>query len=267
MIRTDKGGGFFMTCMKWITEYLNWFKDEIKCIETEHGLYVNTPFLTIDNDYITLRINEIDDDRIIISDDSKTMQYLFLRDFELNNERLSTILMILNKLGLKLHENEIIADTTKKHFGRMFTNIINGINNVSSLTFSIRSYEKRTFRDEVNDFLIEICTNITSNYKIRGKSAEHIFEFMIPKKEILLIDPLSAKSTTNARRIAKAIAFKTIDIKQTDTKNLKFIAILDDDDTNDFVWDDYETKNILNNYVDFTFKWHKERKEIMDLVS
>lgn len=123
-----------MARTKWITEYLNWFNDEIKCIETEHGLYVNTPFLTIDNDYITLRINEINDDRIIMSDDSKTMQYLFLRDFELNNERLSTILMILNKLGLKLYENEIIAEITKKHFGRMFVNMISGINSVSSLT-------------------------------------------------------------------------------------------------------------------------------------
>ncbi|WP_010631883.1 DUF1828 domain-containing protein [Sporolactobacillus vineae] len=256
-----------MTYKTQIKDYLSWLNNEITFRETDHGLYVITPFLTIDNDYIVLRIDldVSNKNKIIISDDAKTMQYLFLRDYDLNPDRLRIINSIANKLGLDIENNELTARTDANNFGRMFTNIISGINNVSNLSYTVRAREPRTFRDDVNEFLIKNKVVFDTNYKIMGKSAEYYYEFMIPKKAGLLIDPLSARSISSARRISKSVAFKTMDIKQASSSKAEFAVIIDD--IGEEIWDDKETRNVLSNYMDRTFKWKRDKEEILKFVS
>lgn len=253
-----------MNCHKWINEYERWFNQSVQVKESDSGCIIETPFLSIDNDYLTVRIQERNDD-IIIGDNHYTMEYLFLHDYDLDNERIKSINRILNGLNLQLEKDELIAKTTITNFGRMFLNLIQGINNISSLTNTIRATEQKTFKEEIKDYLTEQKVIFTQNYKITGQASEHFFDFMVVKNDQIVIEPLSTKSVSAAKRFSGNLAFKILDIKQAGITNIKSLAILDD--THEEVWENVEVKKILDNYVDDAYKWKKERNLIKDLVA
>jgi hypothetical protein len=253
-----------MSCRVWMDEYTKWFKEEVSCKETEYGTYVNTPFLSINNDYITVRINEVpNSSKVRISDDGKTMQYLFLRDFDLSKDRLKAITNITNSLGLELIEDEIVAITDLSNFGRMFLNVIQSTHRISSLVSSIKESHQRTFRDELTTFFNENKLAYTTPYYIQGISTKHHFEFMIPRNKMVLIDPLSARSKTRAKTLAINTAFKLQEVKR-EIPNFLSMIILDDEYIDS--WEDREVKNIFNNYVDKVFKWGPEKEEIRQTI-
>ena len=87
----------------------------------------------------------------------------------------------------------------------------------------------------------------------------------VVKNDQIVIEPLSTKSVTAAKRFSGNLAFKILDIKQAGITNIKSLAILDD--THEEVWENVEVKKILDNYVDDAYKWKKERNLIKDLVA
>ena len=250
-----------MECQEWVNEYAKWFSSNVTYKETDGGCLVDTPFLSIDNDHLMLRIQQNKDD-IVIGDCAYALEYLYLHDYNL--DKVDFVNQVVNKLGLKLIDDEIVASATQDDFGRKMINVMHAVNNVCSLVYTTRARDKKYFRDEVEEYFGAAGLAPGKNVSIQGQSTKHFFDFSIHNRDDLyLIDPLSTNSVTNARRIAQAMAFKSIDIRYT---NLKFKSMAILDDTRDDVWDNADVKKILSDYVDSVFKWTKEREQIRRIL-
>jgi len=249
-------------CINYIQHYISWLKNAFK-IEDCNSSYCHiiTPFLRQDNDNIELFV-EKSNEHLVLTDDGTTFEYLFLRGIDLNTPtRQQYINSISQRTGVIFNGYEIqMQGISEKDLGPRFNDFINAIVSVNNLIYTVSEREKTTFKDDVRNFLYKKDIAYT-NMSIAGYSKEYKFDIVVLRHKPIILEPISATSSTYAMNLAQKIAFQWNDIRKNNF-DFKGVSLINDRED---VWAP-DTISILQNYSDETVSW-SERERLVDILA
>jgi len=250
------------TCINYVHNYLNWLdkKFVIEC-KDDSFCHIITPFLRQDNDHIEVFI-EKEGDNIVLTDDGATFEYLYLSGIDLNSPtRKNYVFSISNRTQCIFDGYEIKCYIESlDDFGIRFNNFINSIMSISNLTYTANPRGKATFKDDVIDMFASWKINYNSQF-INGYTKEHHFDFVIMKKKIIIVEPISTASVSYGIKLAESLAFKFNDIRKN---NITFIGVSLVNDRED-IWTP-EILTTLEKNSDEMVSW-SNRNRIKDIIA
>lgn len=255
-----------MDCSSVINEYISWLQGNFYSQSFGNECIITTPFLDPSGDSIEIKAI-MDEDKIILTDDGETFDYLFLNGIDLfgkSNTRKNIFETSLNKNGAFLYKNSEIAVYVNNSdgFGNAINRLVRTITSMQHMVYTIKEIPFRTFKDEVANLFIKNKIECRSDYNIQGKSLEHKIDFYVVRNDKQMIfKTLSTESGTYAKRLAKETAFTFTDIKN---KNPIYYSVSLIDDTQN-VWMP-EVSHILAEYSDRLLRWTNQ-DEIIELIA
>lgn len=209
----------------------------------------------------------IDKDKILVTDDGMTYDYLFMNGIDLfgkSNARKYNLDIILNKNETFIYQqNEIAVYVKNKNdLGLAINRLIRSITSIQHFVYTIKEMSVRTFKEEVAEMLFRNKVEYRQDFVIQGKTKEHKLDFYLERNNRKIVfKTLSTESAPYARRIAMETAFIFIDISELNPLLFKVSLI---DDFKD-VWN-ADTNRILTSYSDKMLRWTK-REEILELIA
>jgi len=246
-----------MECKEIIEKYISGLKEGFKCIPSEKMLRIITPYLYPDNDLIEIFVEEINSNRIKISDLGETFRHLHSQGFDVYSspKRKFLVETIASRLNVKISNGKLISIIEKDKIFDAFFDIITVSRGISDLIYTSKTYEPGTFFDEVKDFLEENEFKYKTKVKIKGTSEkDYIVDFEILNGKVSYLQTLSPKNIYGVKGKVDATVRMWLDFNE----GFKKISLLNDID---FLWKEPDLK-ILNRVSNINF-WSKKE----DLIS
>ncbi len=218
-----------------VSEYYDWLRQETTIFKDEQtGWFaVDTPFVGLFNDTVTIYIKQIDKE-IVLSDDNETLDNLELVGVKIGKEgkRKEIIDSILINYGIKLQNNELFVTANEKNFSQKKHNFISAILEVNNLYVLSKNNVSHLFKEDVRKFLEEENIIFTPEFAAKGSvtNLDFTFDFQIAGKSTELV----IKSFGNLTKpLISHFLFSWEDIKPTRErmirKNVKALAIINDE--------------------------------------
>ncbi len=258
-------------CDPIIEKYLNTLKSDFSIIEADAECRLVTPYYRPDGDAIEVVLKELGGERIRLSDDGQTLDYLFLSglNVEKNKDLLDEAIQIARRCGASLENSEIFIEIGAGTEGESLAKLISAIESVTYLIYRRQHRELKLFADEVANYLLEHEVKIEKTVTLNGELNPHPVPIYINSTKNLVIEPLSATSPTAARRRAGYLYYDVNDIHKTPTgKNVKFVGVIDDrDEEHAEVWSDTAASAILRAIFVRIFTWEQGQTRREQLLS
>lgn len=215
---------------KGIDSYINWLRQGIKHREINGYVEITTPFLDRNNDYLQIYIkNHLD--KILITDDSYTIQDLSLSGFTFNSKKRQALLQqVLNIHGVTYNKKTDALEvyTTEKSYPQRKHDLIQAILQINDLFNLSEPYVASIFYEDVIAWLDKNEIRYTPNLKFTGKTGfTHAFDFVIPKSTKYPERFLRAINRPS-RESAESMVLAWEDIKEITAANSKAYAFLND---------------------------------------
>jgi hypothetical protein len=254
-----------MKCEDIKTLYLKSMGDSIDVDPAKTGgCIIHTLHLDPSSEPIDLLINEVDD-KFRISDITHSMEYLFLHGVDIKPDSRQKWFMDFNikRLGVNFSEDELYIEVSKNDLAVGISKIIDAMNAISDLIYTMRIRGASDFKKEVSDWLTDNGINYTSDKAINGVTREPTIDFVINRKGNIpvFLYALHSRSYSYAKVLTDSITMDFIDLEKA---NHKFVSTCLLDDTNDKdVW--------KNQYTPLTFYLNKveywsERDNLLPLL-
>lgn len=223
--------------MSWIDDrieaYYQWLKDNT-AIKEDIGtgwFSISTPFVGLFNDNIEIFIKK-EDNIIILSDDSQTIENLILSGVDINRspKRMEFIKYVLRNYGIKLINKELTVNASEKDFPQKKHALITAISEISDLDITAKHTVASVFVEDVQTYLTEQDITFTPQFIAKGSTGlEFNFDFHIAgKRSELVIKPFNSLNQGSVERFL----FSWQDIKETresiTKKEMKSLAIIND---------------------------------------
>ena len=212
-------------------EYYKWVKDNtiVNHLST-NWTEIITPFLDINNDFITIYLKKRGN-KILISDDGYTINNLSLN---LKSKKISQAFEeILSNYEIHYEQGELFTKIDISDFAlknQMFLQAIVAINGISYLDYNNKSDSQEIFVGKVVDFFFSNKLTFKQNFKIVGKSGfEYKIDFWIPavKEKSKSAKLIKAINTPREDYITSAI-FTLNDINSTMNNKVQLAVFLND---------------------------------------
>jgi hypothetical protein len=144
---------------KLLDEYYAFLKGRTSIIE-ETGTdwhVISTPFVGLFNDTIELYIKKQDNNKILLSDDSITINNLELMGASISRspKRKEIMDKILLNYGLQLKGNEIVAESTEQSFVQKKFGFISAISEINDMYMLAKHSISSIFMEDVQKYLNE----------------------------------------------------------------------------------------------------------------
>ncbi|MBM7624745.1 DUF1828 domain-containing protein [Sporohalobacter salinus] len=250
-------------CEKAINNYIKFIENNFSCKEKNGQIFIVTPFTLPDNDIIELKIEPLNNEEILLSDNCLVYDYLFFSGIEIENS--SRRKRILNnkcrQYNVKFEKGELKITGNYEKIETYINKLINAIQEISLLTYTSRRIKKSSFKSEVSNFLNENKINYKQDYPFDGYSKEHKIDFFVKSKELEKVN-LIQTINENSISISKVekIAFAFSDIKRKN-KYVNSISLIEDKNKN---WTETQI-NILKSYSKL-IKWNQKDKLLTEIA-
>ncbi len=223
--------------MSWIDDrieaYYQWLKDNTAIKEdTGTGWFsISTPFIGLFNDNIEIFIKK-EGDKIILSDDSQTIENLTLLGVDVNrsSKRMEFMKYVLRNYGIQFTNKELTVTASEKDFPQKKHALISAISEISDLDITTKHTVASVFIEDVQTYLVEQDVIFTPQFIVKGSTGlEFNFDFHIAgKKSELVIKPFNSLNQGSVERFL----FSWQDIRDTresvTKKEMKSLAIIND---------------------------------------
>lgn len=251
-------------CEKVIDEYLSFLSSKFTCKTEGSYTVLITPFLYSDGDNIELYF-ESHGDQIRISDMGETSRRLSIYNFNWNKKSVRPIYSkILNSTGVSSSHGILFTyyRPGENLISEEINQLIQAIQETDSLVFTVTGFAPRTFRDEVETFLIKSGFEPTLNYQVEGYSGKvwRIHFFMNHNRNILT-KAISATSKGSATNQVNAAYASYDDIHQKHPHLIRTLII----DDNVEVWDE-EIKNLARSKLDLELGLWSKKEAFRDAL-
>lgn len=225
--------------MSWIStlldDYHRFLKEKTLISEspTSGWIEISTPFTGLFNDTIDIYVKRVGD-RIMLSDDGNTIRNLELSGLEISRspKRKEIHDRILNNYGVKLVNDELIAEASERDFPQKKLNMLSAISETQDMYFLARHTVASLFREDVKLYLEEQDVVYTPYFISKGSTGlEFTFDFQIAhrNKEIVM----KSFNTVNKMNLPHFL-YTWSDIKkvreQQTSKELIGLAVINDVD-------------------------------------
>jgi hypothetical protein len=253
-------------CEQAISSYVEALHASFEAIPTDKGCVVVTPFLRSDNEYIELELIAQSEGKILITDNSDTIAYLFVQGLNVGRSRELRRLLtqIAGRFSIQIEREEIFKLTDFSSLGESMCSMLNAIQDVSYLIYKKVRRGPVSFYEEVEKFLIGHEVRYDPQFPVQGKSYTHNFRFHLNDRKNILIEPLTATTPHAALDKAERLAFRWIDIGDLQPRYQK-VAILDDVGKREPIWHGRPSA-VLELYSDVVVLWSKKER-LVETVS
>ncbi len=215
-------------CQQFVSEYLDWLKQELQVTALDGSCQISTPFLDRHNDAIEIYV-EKKDGSLRLTDDGYTVRDLRASGMEFTTEkRKSHLSAVLNGFGVRLEGDEICVAGSLEDFPQKKHNLVQAILAVNDMFVMAEEHVLSLFKEDVALFLDTHRVPAFSDFKLSGKSGfDHKFDFGLPKtpekpqRVLQAINNLAKDNTTS-------LAFALTDVRAVRTDPLGALAMVND---------------------------------------
>lgn len=223
----------------------------------EKGCHVITPFLRPDGDIIEFFVLQESDGTVRLSDEGQTFDWLFLAgaEVETSESRQSIAEGFAAQYGISLEGGifSLELDPSRIYFG--VHRFITALTSVQHIILTRRPKARLTFRDEVENYLIDNQVDHETFFTVLGRTMEHRIDFYLNSNRNMLIETLSANDFSSARERVVKVAFEWIDIREGGWDYQRVSLVDDTEDKWDRLWSDERISRSLQNYSDSIIPW------------
>lgn len=247
-------------CEQAISSYVEALRASFEAIPTDGGCVVITPFLRSDNECIELDLITQSEGKILITDNSDTVAYLFVHGLNVSRSRELRRLLtqIASRFNVQIESDEIFKLTDIDSLGESMNSMLNAIQDVSYLIYKKVRRGPVSFYEEVEKFLIGHEIRYDPQFPVQGKSYVHNFRFHLDDRKHILIEPLTATSPHAALVRAERLAFWWTDIGGLHPQYRK-VAVLDDIGKREPLWHG-RPSSVLEQYSGAVILWSKKQR-------
>ena len=224
-------------CAEIVSQYLARLSTDFEVSPSDSGCYVATPFTRPDGEVIEFEIINLPGGRARLADMGDTLGYLYVNGLTLTRGVLDRARDIARGYGVSFERNALLVELAgdSPAAGEELHRLLQATLAVTHLVQGRRAGGRVVFDDEVESFIIQAGVTYDSDYRVRGLREVHTFKFYVNSGANLLIQPLSAASTSAAHSLAERWAYRLIDtVQQND--HLRPVVVLDDRKARSGVW-------------------------------
>jgi len=231
-------------------EYLNWAKKKYQFNDFSDFIEITTPFLDLNNDYISLFISE-SNKTYTITDDGYVINELITLGIDITKKgkRNDYFKATLNIFGVKFDHstNELLVNFNNINlFPEMQHRLLQCVIRVSDMFVTSRNKVMSFFTEDLKSFFLESDVFFNDSTPYIGKSGNsNVFDFVLPRSK--RTQPKLIKAINQPKKQAyKEPLLSFLDVSETKTDH-KFIVIAND--TNQKVSDEFK-KPFVNYNID-----------------
>jgi hypothetical protein len=245
------------------------FQNQFEMQPVEDGCVVVTPFTYPDLASIEFCIKS-DGASFLLTDEGETLNMMFVNGLtiEANKELYRQAQRIANLHNVVLKDSEIFVTVSNGELGEASLNLLNAIQAIGFLLYkrSHRKYAK--FDDDVEELLLENEVRYQPGYSVQGQANTHRIRFYVNSNRNILLEPVTATTVPSARRKAKEVAYKWLDLTQANlTIDYQFAVVIDDRENRwDRIWTDEEARSAITTHSKFSFRWNAEKAQLIEFL-
>ena len=248
------------------------FSAECDAYQHAGASFIITPLLRQDNDRVTLRIDERDDGRLLITDGGETIDYLRLSGCAVRTSApfRKRIHAIGATFGVKIEDEEISLEADECDVAEALATVARAAQHMSYLVYYRRTRTVPRFGDRVEAELIGVGARYKRDVKVWGRTRAHRFGFLVNGAGNALLQPLSGTSRASLNDKAERLVFRIKDVREAGREArepsveehrlftaLRFFPVLDDVGSAARLWD-RKTVAALEEYSDGVIRWSSE---------
>lgn len=245
----------------YINKYYKSLNDKTIYYELDNNIYrITTPFLDNNNAFIEIYIKDLDDNNILLSDASVTLDELALNDITLTDSRERLISSTLEKYNVKICEDEELCITSHPdNFASDLNLLIQCLLSMyNMITYTCKNNIISLFNDDVKIFFENNKIQYNQDIKLKGKSnLISSYDFLIKKDNDRYIKTFSRIDTPQIKNLI--FSWNDTDIGRN--KNSDLIAVIDDRNS----YDVKKLKNYINALDEYKINsilWSEKEKII-----
>lgn len=248
------------------------FSAECDAYQHAGASFIITPLLRQDNDRVTLRIDERDDGRLLITDGGETIDYLRLSGCAVRTSApfRKRIHAVGASFGVKIEDEEISLEADECDVAEALATVARAAQHMSYLVYYRRTRTVPRFGDRVEAELIGVGARYKRDVKVWGRTRAHRFGFLVNGAGNALLQPLSGTSRASLNDKAERLVFRIKDVREAGREArepsveehrlftaLRFFPVLDDVGRAARLWD-RKTVAALEEYSDGVIRWSSE---------
>lgn len=218
-----------------LDSYYDWLKKKYVIKKHPTSDEIITPFLDNINDNISVYVDHLSNNQILLNDDGYTLNNLEMMGISLTDTRKVLMENICKQFNIKIIENNTLAiKGTEQDFPIMKYNLTSAILRINDLLFTKKSNVENMFYDDVLNYLQENDFGGLPTTMFGHSGLSYSFKYAIPQKGDNPLKLINMQNNISSSQMMKE-AFTFNDIKQNssfDYKNPQYIVIFNDKEKN-----------------------------------
>jgi hypothetical protein len=254
------------SCSDLLTAYQSYLNDNMTLIDLgADSCEIVTPFVRPDGDHIRFFVMQLKD-ALLLTDEGETTDWLFSvgLEFDRNGNRAKRLEHIAHRYRVVFERGVFSLLIEDTNVGSNINRFVTALQSASQLIHLRRPYTARSFRDDVENYLLQENQVYVPNFPVVGKAIEHRVDFYLDSGRNLLLETLAASTVAAATdKLAKS-NFKWLDIRETKTSYKTAFLVDDSNDTWESLWTKPKIASLLNSYTDEVMRW-SQRTRLLEL--
>lgn len=241
-----------------LDNYYKWLQKSYSVKEHKTSDEIVTPFLDCINDNISIFVDRLSNNNILLNDDGYTLNNLEMLGINLTSTRREILNSICYQYNLKIIENSTLAiEGSEKDFPIMKYKLTSAILKINDLVFTKKpNVEKMFFDDVINYFEENDFGGLPTNL-VGQSGVTYNFKYAIPKYKNNPLRLITIQNNISSNQIMLN-AFRFGDIKSSDTfhySNTRYIIIFNDKETSI----SEKVRQIADAYSLELMPWHNKK--------
>ena len=212
-----------------VDDYLNWLEDTSNIEEVRDWIEITSPYLDRHNDYFQIYAVPTDDG-FRLTDDGYILSDLAQSGCNIDSRKRKDLLRTtLKSFGVRIHDNELTATTSKRDFAFHKHILIQAMLSIDDLFYSTSSNAANLFYEDVVSWMDLGNIQYLPNMKMAGERGyDHRFDFVIPRRPGRIVHTVNQPN----RSVCESLAISWFDAQISRHPKTIAYALLNDSHTN-----------------------------------
>ena len=256
-----------MICKDIIKNYLSFLKESMVVEETNRGCHIITPFIRYDNEAVDVYIEQLDSNRLRLTDAGNTLMDLEVVNVSVNFGKEQEIFLNLLKLfDIYEESGELYLDTNLEEFSSKLSTFINALQSISDLEYLKAPSRLKSFHQVVHEYCV--MNELKHKYLYQLTIGDGRYTVDVSSEDLKnLIQTIGTQVEIPRSMIRfteqKVFPFLLMELEKYKIEKDKYYRVVMYEDS--IAWDD-QSMALMEDYSDDILKW-SERKRLETLLT